>query len=109
MVNFKSETMEELEEEILQPDMIAKLGREATLSILIGLEYNMDEVEIETHLPDEWLELNMSVETSKWREVFKANEQCLIDCEEYELLAMVKQLLLEDNDLENNQEKTILN
>ena len=105
MVEFKSTTMDELEEEILQPDMIAKLGREATLSVLIGLEYGMAEVDIETHLPNDWLELNMSVETSKWREVFKANEQCLIDCEEYELLALTSQLLKEDNDLLNKEKK----
>ena len=100
--------MEELEEEILQPEMVAKLGREAVLATLIGIEYDMEEVPLDTIVGDgEWIELGMSIETKRWREIFESNLQALIDTEEYQLLSMVKQLLEEDNDLISNNERLL--
>jgi hypothetical protein len=108
MVKFESNTMEELEEEILQPEIVAKLGREAVLATLIGIEYDKEEVPLDTIVGDgEWIELGMSIETKRWREIFESNLQALIDCGEYQLLSMVKQLLDEDNDLIRNNEQLL--
>ena len=108
MVKFYSTTLDELEQEVQKPKVMAQLGREAVLACLIGIEYDKEEVALEIDVPEEIegaFELN--VQTKLWREIFESNLQALIDTEEYQLLSMVKQLLEEDNDLRSNNERLL--
>ena len=108
MVKFYSTTLDELEQEIQKPEVMAKLGREAVLACLIGIEYDKEEVALEIDAPDEIAgEFELNVQTKLWREIFESNLQALIDCGEYQLLSMVKQLLEEDNDLISNNERLL--
>ena len=108
MVKFYSTTLDELEQEVQKPKVMAQLGREAVLACLIGIEYDKEEVALEIVLPEEIAgEFELSIQTKLWREIFESNLQALIDCGEYQLLSMVKQLLDEDNDLISTNERLL--
>lgn len=107
MVKLYSETIDELEEEILQDEALNQLGREAVLACLIGIENRMEEVPLDVQVGDGWIELDMKVHTKDWRSIFKTNMQALLNTEEYELVSMCKQLLKEDNDIVLNNEQTL--
>lgn len=96
MIKLNAMNEDELELEIQEERTSQLIGREAVLCAMIGIEQGVDEVQMDVVVGDGWIELGMSIETKNWREIFEKNEDIMIELEEYELLSLMKQMLLED-------------
>ena len=96
MIKLYSMNEEELDKELGEERTINLIGREAVLSCMIGLQQGVEEVEMEMVMGDGVTELEASVETKNWRDIFEKNEGALIALEEYELLSLMKQMLEEN-------------
>lgn len=96
MIRLYSTTIEEMDEELMDQDVIDAIGRETVISCLIGLEYELDTVDLDIEVAGNWIELDVVVEVKDWKNVFKSNMQALINTEEYELIVLVEKILEDD-------------
>ena len=96
MIRLHSTTIEEMDLELQDQAVMDMIGRETVILCLIGIEYNMDTIPLDIEVAGNWMELDIIVEVTDWKNVFESNMEALMNTEEYELVSLCKQLLKED-------------